>query len=189
VITVGQNGKINGGVVVDATGGNLYLGMTSGVHKYRVDTDGAVVADAGFNASGADFAESVAVRGKLAEYQPGDLLEVASGAHRTVALSQTAYSTRVVGIYSTKPGVLASPHAIDQKVDGEVPLAMIGTVPCKVTAENGTIHEGDLLVASSRPGFAMKGTDRSRMLGAVIGKALEPMTDGNGVIQVLVTLQ
>jgi hypothetical protein len=34
----------------------------------------------------------------------------------------------------------------------------------------------------------MKGTDRNKMLGAV-GKALEPLDDGKGVIQVLVTLQ
>ncbi len=31
--------------------------------------------------------------------------------------------------------------------------------------------------------------DRSRMLGAVVGKALEPLASGKGVIQVLVTLQ
>lgn len=35
----------------------------------------------------------------------------------------------------------------------------------------------------------MKGTDWNRMLGAVVGKALEPLPQGTGVIQVLVTLQ
>jgi hypothetical protein len=35
----------------------------------------------------------------------------------------------------------------------------------------------------------MKGTDRARMLGAVVGKALEPLSEGKGTIQVLVTLQ
>jgi hypothetical protein len=95
----------------------------------------------------------------------------------------------VAGIYSTKPGVLATPHAIGEKADGEVPLAIVGIVPCNVTTENGAIHEGDLLVASSRPGYAMKGTDRRRMLGAVVGKAVEPLSKGIGSIQVLVTLQ
>jgi hypothetical protein len=70
-----------------------------------------------------------------------------------------------------------------------VPLAVVGIVPCKVTAENGAIARGDMLVTSSRAGYAMKGTDRSRMLGAVAGKALEPLNKGTGVIQVLVTLQ
>ncbi len=189
VETIKSNGVINGGVVVNASGGNLYLGMTNTVHKFRVDTNGVAYADGGFVASGADFAESVAVRGARSQYQPGNLLEIAGGAHRTLALSHGAYSTRVAGIYSTKPGVLATPHAIDEKADGEVPLAVIGIVPCNVTAENGSIQEGDLLVASSRPGFAMKGTDRRRMLGAVVGKALEPLPKGAGMIQVLVTLQ
>jgi hypothetical protein len=71
----------------------------------------------------------------------------------------------------------------------EVPLAVVGIVPCKVTAENGAIARGDLLLTSSRPGYAMKGTDRSRMLGAVIGKTMQPLPKGSGVIQVLVTLQ
>ncbi len=35
----------------------------------------------------------------------------------------------------------------------------------------------------------MKGTDRGRMLGAVVGKALQPLEKGTGIIQVLVTLQ
>jgi hypothetical protein len=62
-------------------------------------------------------------------------------------------------------------------------------VPCKVTAENGAITAGDLLVTSGREGYAMKGTDRKRMVGAVVGKALEPLSRGSGVIEVLVTLQ
>jgi hypothetical protein len=77
----------------------------------------------------------------------------------------------------------------DGQLKDEVPLAIVGIVPCKVTAQDGPIEVGDLLVSSSRPGYAMKGTDRSRMLGAVVGKALEPLGKGIGVIQVLVTLQ
>jgi hypothetical protein len=62
-------------------------------------------------------------------------------------------------------------------------------VPCKVTAKNEPVVAGDLLVTSSTPGHAMKGTDHGRMLGAVVGKALEPLRKGTCVIQVLVTLQ
>jgi hypothetical protein len=74
-------------------------------------------------------------------------------------------------------------------VNDEVPLAVVGIVPCKVTAENGPIQAGDLLVTSSTAGYAMRGTDRGKMLGAVVGKALEPLSGGTGLIQVLVTLQ
>ena len=61
-------------------------------------------------------------------------------------------------------------------------------VPVKVSAENGAIHPGDLLVASSTPGHAMKaGSDPS--VGTVIGKALGSLENGTGVIQMLVMLQ
>ena len=184
-------GQINGGVVSDSTGGNIYLGMTNGVHKFRVDLNGVVYANGGFQSSGADFAESFAIRGQRSEYQPGDVLVIDQKAKRHLTLSTEAYATLVAGIYSTKPGLLASPHHIDDETvrTSEVPLAVVGIVPCKVTTENGTIAPGDLLVTSSRAGYAMKGTDRPRMLGAVVGKALEPLSTGTGVIEVLVTLQ
>jgi hypothetical protein len=191
VTTGGQNGNINGGVVVNASGGNLYVGMTNGTHKFRVDTNGVAYADGGFYSSGADFAESVAVRGKPSQYEPGDVLEIDQKAKRHLTLANHPYATLVAGIYSTKPGLLASPHHIDDESfqSGEVPLAVVGIVPCKVTAENGPIAAGDLLVTSSHAGYAMKGTDRRRLVGAVVGKALEPLPAGKGVIEVLVTLQ
>ena len=68
-------------------------------------------------------------------------------------------------------------------------MAMTGIVPVKVSTENGSISPGDLLVTSSRPGCAMKGTDRTRLLGAVIGKAVGHLTLGVGSIEAVVTLQ
>jgi hypothetical protein len=72
--------------------------------------------------------------------------------------------------------------------NAEIPMTMIGIVPTKVSTENGPIKRGDLLVSSSTPGFAMKGTDRSHMSGAVIGKAMGSLNSGTGVIEVLITL-
>lgn len=126
----------------------------------------------------------------LENYAPGDLLVIDPSGQQRLSLSQSPYSTLVAGIYSTQPGVVASTHRVDEALpSNEIPLAVVGIVPCKVIAENGPIAPGDLLVTSSTPGHAMKGTDRGRMLGAVVGKALEPMREGTGVIQVLVTLQ
>src|SRR6267378_2142993 len=157
---------------------------------FRVDGDGTVFANGGFRPHGADFAEAMLVSGDRARYAPGDLLVIDVSGRRRLTLSQTSYSSLVAGIYSTKPGVVASQHGVGDPVSAsEVPLAIVGIVPCKVTAENGPIASGDLLVTSSTPGHAMKGTDRGRMLGAVVGKALEPMQKETGVIQVLVTLQ
>jgi hypothetical protein len=64
-------------------------------------------------------------------------------------------------------------------------LALIGIVPVKVTDEGGPIQPGDLLVASSTPGYAMKWNPESGEACGLIGKALEPLDSGTGVIQVL----
>jgi hypothetical protein len=79
---------------------------------------------------------------------------------------------------------------VDPKLSNkEIPMAMVGIVPTKVSAENGPIRRGDLLVTASRPGYAMKGTDHTRMMGAVVGKAMGSLDSGLGVIEVLVSLQ
>jgi hypothetical protein len=177
-------------------GGELIIGRTvqpGDAHQllnvFRVDWNGAVFSNGGYNIGGADFAESFAVKGVKSAYTAGDVLVIDNNSKRRLARTATPYSTLVAGIYSTKPGVLASPYKMDQVPKSDVPLAVVGVVPCKVTAENGPIQAGDLLVTSSKKGYAMKGIDRNRMVGAVVGKALQPLAKGNGVIQVLVTLQ
>jgi hypothetical protein len=183
------------GVFTTASGGNIligYQGVSSDqwIPMFRVDSTGQVFANGGYQTGGADFAESMAVSGERSRYEPGDVVVIEETGNRQVALARQPYSTLVAGIHSTKPGVLATPHPMDDpRLPKEIPLALVGIVPCKVTAENGAIKTGDLLVTSSVPGHAMKGTDRTRMLGAVVGKALEPLASGTGVIQVLITLQ
>ena len=191
---LGQTYSANGtaGLFANVAGGNILLGGIGQPEKtvFRVDGTGRVYADGGFQASGADFAEAMAVKGSRTSYVAGDLLVIDPSANRRLSLAQQPYSTLVAGIYSTKPGMLASNHGLNEPVaNNEVPLGVVGVVPCKVSAENGPIIVGDLLVTSTTPGHAMKGTDRNRMLGAVVGKALEPLPRGTGVIQVLVTLQ
>jgi len=171
---------------------NLFVGHGNLANNViRIDNMGKGFFNGGTQTGGADFAEAVAVRGERSQYEPGDVLVVDRTVGRRLMLSRRAYSTRVAGIYSTKPGVLGTTHSIDDSdaLAAEVPVAIVGIVPCKVTAENGPIAPGDLLVTSSTPGYAMKGMSRRRMLGAVVGKALEPLREGRGVIQVLVTLQ
>ncbi|MBZ5570828.1 MAG: hypothetical protein LAO09_02985 [Acidobacteriia bacterium] len=192
--SIGVSGTTNGssgtaGYFDNTAGGNILIGAVNGTHKFRVDGTGKGFFDGGTQTGGADFAESVAIAPGKNQQEPGDLLAVDVMARRQLTLATEPYSTRVAGIYSTKPGVLATTHPAEEIAANEVPLAIVGIVPCKVSTENGSIEPGDLLVSSSTPGHAMKGTDRSRMLGAVVGKALEPLAEGKGVIQVLVTLQ
>ena len=140
--------------------------------------------------TGGDYAESVDVAGDRTSYEPGDVMMIGLESGSDVIKSNEPYSTRVAGIYSTKPGVVGRRQTTDPKTStSEIPMAMVGIVPTKVSAENGTISRGDLLVTASISGYAMKGTDRTKMLGAVVGKAMGSLSSGTGVIEVLVTLQ
>src|SRR5581483_11881866 len=120
---------------------DILRGSYNGTKMFHVDTSGNFHTAGTFSAGGADFAELVAVRGRRSEYGPGDVMVIDTGVQRRLALARTSYSTRVAGIYSTKPGVLASPtNADDGKDSGGIPLAVIGIVPCKVTTANGPIQ-------------------------------------------------
>lgn len=171
--------EVNGTVLIDTTGTN---GLTfSGAPGTQTTPWTGVLC-------GGDYAEEVDPVGDKKTYEAGDVLVITDGAEGDVQKSAEPYSTMVAGIYATKPGVVGRRESLPKNAE-DLPMAMVGIVPTKVTAENGPIRKGDLLVTSSRPGFAMKGTERNRMLGAVIGKAMGSLNSGAGVIEVLVTLQ
>ncbi len=180
--------------------GNVGIGTTSPTRKLHIAGDVQIDGNLYFGSSqtpqsapyagctGGDYAESVNVSGDHSKYEPGDVLVIAPDSNGDVVKSTEPYSTLVVGIYSTKPGVVGR-RQTGAQTPGEIPMAMLGIVPTKVSAENGPIHRGDLLVTSSTPGYAMKGTDPSRLIGSVVGKALGSLDSGTGVIEVVVTLQ
>ncbi len=176
---------------VSASPANILIGRQGTTNVFRVDNTGKGFFNGGTQTNGADFAESVTVLDERSSYEPGDVIAIDTTGIRRFAKSAQPYSTLVAGIYSTKPGVLATKHMMDDPrlTSEEIPLAVVGIVPCKVTNENGEINAGDLLVSSSTGGYAMKGTDRSKMTGAVVGKALQAMHAKSGVIEVLVSLQ
>lgn len=65
-------------------------------------------------------------------------------------------------------------------------LALMGVVPVKASTESGSIQPGDLLTTSSIPGYTMRCNDPRECEGAIIGKALEPLEEGTGIIKMLV---
>jgi hypothetical protein len=169
--------------------GDFIVGAGSylGTRYWRVDRTGKGFFNGGTQASGADFAEQIAVEGAEKDYEPGDVLVISTQTDRAVELSAQPFATTVIGVYSTQPAMLAGAPDQDDPLAG-IPVAITGIVPCKVSAENGAIKRGDLLVTSSKVGYAMRaGTNPPP--GTVLGKALGELKDGTGVIQVLVTLQ
>jgi hypothetical protein len=105
-------------------------------------------------------------------------------------LSDRPYDTRVAGIVSgangINPGI--SLHQ-EGAMEGGQNVALSGRVYVQADASSGAIRPGDLLTTSPTPGHAMKATDSSRTAGAILGKAMSSLPDGQGMVLVLVTLQ
>ncbi|MEO0140201.1 MAG: hypothetical protein ABIM88_01470, partial [candidate division WOR-3 bacterium] len=78
---------------------------------------------------------------------------------------------------------------------GDVPVAVVGIVPCKVSGEGGAIKKGDLLTTSSTPGYAMKaspvdlGGIEIYRPGTILGKAMEDFSGDKGVILIYVNVK
>ena len=72
-------------------------------------------------------------------------------------------------------------------IGDEVPLAMIGIVPCKASAENGPIRVGDELVTAATTGHVMR-AGKNAPRGTVLGKALQPLASGKNKISILLYL-
>jgi hypothetical protein len=177
--------------VTDAAGAQaadetrVYAGVGS-PSVFKVTPSGDVRSDrslfgTSFRAGAADMAEWVSVSEPA---EAGTVLELDilnPGAHRP---SQGPCSLLVVGVVSLEPGLVLG---IAGPAQGKALLALSGIVPVKVTNEGGPIQPGDLLVSSSTPGYAMRWAGPEPCPCALVGKALEPMTDERGVISVLLT--
>jgi len=109
-----------------------------------------------------------------ADYESGTVVEFGGEFEVTEA---TIGSKRIAGVISTNPAYLMNSHAEGKFM---LPVALTGRVPCKVI---GPVQKGDMLV-SSGDGYAIVSEDPK--IGSVIGKALENMAGGSGVIEVVV---
>ena len=169
----------------DGSGGGDFIkatDYTGNDAQFRVTTSGQGRSDVGWTTPAEDFAEMLpAVEG----LEPGDVLVI--GSDGKLARSTQPYQPTVVGVYSTQPGFVGG-QPVEGELEGHVPLAVVGVVPVKASAENGPIRPGDLLVASSIPGHAMKASPNPPV-GTVIGKALEGLEENTGIIRMLVILQ
>lgn len=149
---------------------------------FRVErTTGNVYADGQFYAGGADLAEHIRVSEVV---EPGDVVELDPERPGYYRKSRRAYSPLAAGVISSVPGVIIGARSVETL--WAPTLALAGVVPVKVTTENGPIRPGDLLTTSSLIGHAMRCTRPRDCEGALIGKALEALSTGSGVILMLV---
>jgi hypothetical protein len=170
--------------LTDSGSGNIIEAWSSFTDRvFRVERGGNVRADGSFLGGGADYAELLPGTAGL---EPGDVLVIGSDGQLT--RSTQPYQTNVVGVYSSQPGFIAGAGDESSDLAGQIPLAVMGIVTVKASTESGHIQPGDLLTSSSEAGYAMR-CGPNPQVGSVIGKALEPLAEGLGVIKILVVLQ
>ena len=136
---------------------------------------------------GADCAENFDIAGPVA-IAAGSVMVVDD--EGKLSPCHLEYDRRVAGVVSGagdyKPGILLGQ---DGSTNNRQPIALVGKVYCKATAREHPISVGDLLTTSSMLGHAMKAADPAHAFGAVIGKALQPLSAGVGEIAILIALQ
>jgi hypothetical protein len=140
--------------------------------------------------SNADCAEDfdISAEESAENIEPGTVMVIDEGG--ALKRSQQPYDKRVAGVISGA-GDYKSGIILDRQVArmDRTAVALMGKVYCKVDARYSPIEVGDLLTTSPTPGHAMKVCDPVRASGATIGKTLQGLTGGEGLLPILVSLQ
>jgi hypothetical protein len=173
-----------------------------------MDEEGHVYARS-FRPSATDLASLVAVSESV---EAGDVLVIDAEATGLMSLARIASDSSVFGIVAIEPGIilgakppdagtsesesqkssLAETEDLEEEKEfagklTQVPVTLSGVAFCKVDAGYGPILPGDLLTTSPTPGHAMRADDPQP--GTILGKALEPLDHGTGLVKVLVMLR
>jgi hypothetical protein len=184
---------------LDAGSGNIWLGGNGAdgdLVLFASSGDNSTLGQATIHLNGdagdiilqnADCAEDFQID-DASSVEPGTVLVIGSSSRLQVC--REAYDKRVAGVVAGagayRPGIILGRKAGQRKTS--LPVALMGRVYCKVDSSHGAINVGDLLTTSLTPGHAMKARDPMKAFGAVIGKALEPISRGVGMIPILVAL-
>lgn len=176
-----------------------FVNHAGGGAALRLDAPTALIADGDIEVSGTASAAVIEITGAdLAEkfplsepVEPGYVVAIDPSHPGKLCLSRSAYNKRVAGIVSGANNlnagvVLGNSH--DSKAHR--PVALSGRVWVHCDATTRAIEPGDFLTTADRPGYAMPITDAQRATGAMIGKAMTALAEGEtGLVLVLVNLQ
>ena len=175
VYGVGATGGSTGGYFTNTAGGLALL--VNGTAQIKT-----------LQLTGADVAEKFDMTDKV---KPGMVVEIDPNRGGQLRLAQKAYSRLVAGVVSGA-GKLAAGIVLTapKSARNAQPIALSGRVWVWCDSTKRAIFPGDLMTTSSRAGFAMAATSRTRAQGATLGKAMTSLPKGKtGLVLVLVNLQ
>jgi hypothetical protein len=169
-----------------------HVGIPTANPLYTLDVTGdahfsGTVSGGLIQATYQDVAEWVPAGGALSS---GTVVVLNRLKSNEVTPSAKSYDTAVAGVVSDEPGMLlgvAGPN--------KAKIATTGRVKVRVDARKHPVTIGDLLVTSDTVGAAMLSEPldingrKFHQPGTLIGKALEPLSGGEGEILVLLSLQ
>jgi len=192
----GSGGIIVGGLtrMLITSAGNIGIG--TGSPSTKLDVAGEVKCTVLQITGGADLSERFGIKASANEagskVEPGTIVCIDMENPGELIVSAKAYDRTVAGIVSgaggLQPGMTMGQSSTI--AHGEYPVALTGRVYCKVDTSSAAIVPGDLLTTSPVPGHAMKVSDYAKAQGAIIGKAMTPLAQGQtGLVLVLVSLQ
>ncbi len=151
---------------------------------FRIQANGATFADGAYTSNGADYAEWFYSGNE--KLKPGEVVCIDITKNNAVKRCINQADANVMGIVSTNPAFIGNGIT---GADGIIPpgyalIGLIGQVPTKVIVSGtGSIRPGDALTPASTPGYARKAMPGE----STVGVALEGMTSGEGIINVLIS--
>ena len=114
----------------------------------------------------------------------GDILVASETGKSVLSRSRKEYNRAVIGLISGNPSLSVDNSGSEKKI---YPVALAGKAMCKVDARNKPVNAGDFIVTSNTPGCGMSGSINSfERIGTVIGKALDGLDNGIGIVPVFI---
>ncbi|MGE0481323.1 MAG: hypothetical protein AB7Q17_12710 [Phycisphaerae bacterium] len=169
----------------------LYLNHDGGDVRIGQNGPGSTVYVNVLAITGADIAEKFPVSDARHDAAPGTVMEIDPQLAGKLRVARGAYNRRVAGVVSGAGDLPVG--AVLGNLPGHEdapPIALSGRVWVRCDAGNAAIAVGDLLTTSDTPGHAMKAADHDRAQGAILGKAMSALAQGDeGLVLVLVSLQ
>lgn len=154
---------------------------STGAPSIPMDAEGNVYGKS-FRPSASDVAGVMPAGEPL---EPGDVVVFDEAIPGELRRGREAGDPAVAGCIVAEPGLLLGANRAEES--STAALATSGMVRCKADAGYGAIAVGDLLTVSATPGHAMRAADPQP--GTILGKAVEPLAAGTGLIKVLVMLR
>jgi hypothetical protein len=169
-------------------GGNVGIGVFP---TSKLEVDGRTKTSELEITGGSDLSEHFDIDNSEQEIKQGMVVCIDPESPGKLVLSSNAYDRKVAGIVSGAGGVRTGllMGQKDSVANGAYPVALTGRVYCRADASSGSIEPGDLLTTSDTPGHAMKVSNYESAQGAILGKAMSTLEEGQGLVLVLVTLQ